>query len=134
MVGELTLSAPFSRATLPNAPVAVGFLTIANGGAEDDRLLSASSEVAGETQIHEMVVFDDVMRMRPLPGGLPIPAGGTVELAPGGFHLMLMDLRRPLVEGTTVEVTLTFERAGRVVVPLAVGATDAEAATHGEKG
>lgn len=131
VVGDLTLSAPFSRATLPNAPVAAGFLSISNGGTEDDRLLSASSAVAGETQIHEMAVVDEVMRMRPLPEGLPIPAGATVELAPGGFHLMFMDLQEPLVEGETVEVTLTFERAGRVVVPLAVGAPDAEAAGHG---
>lgn len=132
VLGDLTLSGPFSRATLPNAPVAAGFLTITNGGPEDDRLLSASTTVAGETQIHEMVNVDDVMRMRPLPDGLPIPAGATVELAPGGLHLMLMDLRQPLVEGGTVVVTLTFERAGPIEVPLAIGAPDAEGAMHGE--
>lgn len=127
-LGDLTLSGPFSRATLPNAPVAAGFLRIENRGTEDDRLLSATSEAAGETQIHEMVMVEDVMRMRPLADGLVIPAGGAVDLSPGGFHLMFMDLREPFVEGRTVDVTLTFERAGSIDVPLAVGAPDAEMA------
>lgn len=128
VLGDLALSGPFSRATLPDAPVAAGFLRIENRGAEDDRLVSATSGVAGETQIHEMVMLEDVMRMRPLVDGLPIPAGSAVDLAPGGFHLMFMDLRHPFVEGQTVDVTLTFERAGRIVVPLAIGAPDAGAA------
>lgn len=132
VAGDLTLSGAFSRATLPGAPVAAGYLRVANGGAEGDRLVSASTDAAGETQIHEMATVDDVMRMRPLPGGLPIPAGATVDLSPGGTHLMLMDLRGPLVEGATVDVTLTFERAGTVVVPLAIGAPDADGAAHGE--
>lgn len=131
-LGDLTLSGPFSRATLPNAPVAAGFVTIANGGSQDERLLAASSDVAGKTQIHEMANEGDVMRMRPLPDGLPIPASASVELAPGGCHLMFMDLRRPLVEGGTVVVTLTFERAGTIEVPLAIGAPDAEGPIHGE--
>jgi len=75
-----------------------------------------------------MTMADGVMQMRPLPDGLPIPAGGTVELRPGGHHLMLMDLKEALVEGETVEVTLTFETAGEVVVPLAIGAPNARGA------
>ena len=126
-LGKLVLSGPFSRATLPGAPVAAGFLSVTNAGAEDDRLVSATSDVAGDTQIHEMAMVGDVMRMRPLADGLPVPAGATVTLSPGGVHLMFMDLRRPLVEGETVEVTLTFERAGRITVPLAIGASDADA-------
>ncbi|MGR3371822.1 DUF1775 domain-containing protein [Pseudooceanicola nanhaiensis] len=126
--GALEITGGFSRATLPNAPVGGGFLTIVNTGTEDDRLVSASAAVAGRAEVHEMTMADGVMQMRPLPDGLPIPAGGTVELRPGGHHLMLMDLKEALVEGETVEVTLTFETAGEVVVPLAIGAPNARGA------
>jgi copper(I)-binding protein/uncharacterized protein YcnI len=130
-LGALALTGPFSRATPPNAPVAGGFLTIANTGAEDDRLTGAASEAAGRMEIHEMIMEGDVMKMRALEDGLPLPAGQTVELKPGGFHLMFMDLKQPLVEGETVEVTLTFEKAGQITVPLAIGARNAGAALHG---
>ncbi len=76
---------------------------------------------------------NDVMRMRALPEGLPIPAGATVVLEPGGLHLMFMDLHRPLVEGDTVTITLTFERAGTIDVPLVVGAPNAEGPAAGEQ-
>jgi len=136
-LGNLTLTGPFARATLPNAPVAGGFLTIANRGHQDDRLVAAASPAAGYMEVHEMAMEGDVMRMRELAGGLPIPAGATVELKPGGFHVMFMDLKQPLVEGATVEVTLTFEKAGSVTVPLAIRARNAEAAgghDHGAHG
>lgn len=120
-LGDLTISAPFSRATLPNAPVAGGFMTLTNDGAQDDRLIGAESAVAGHMEIHEMAVVDHVMTMRELPDGLPVPAGETVELRPGGLHLMFMQLQQPLVEGETVEVTLTFENAGRIDLPLSIG-------------
>ncbi len=124
-LGDLTLAAPFARATLPNAPVAGGFVTVTNAGTQDDRLIAASSAVAGYMEVHEMVMDGDVMKMRELADGLPIPAGQTVELKPGGYHVMFMDLKQPLVEGETVEVTLTFERAGEIVLPLAIVARDA---------
>jgi copper(I)-binding protein len=124
-VGELEISGAFSRATLPNAPVGAGYLTIANTGTADDRLLSATSLVAGVTQIHEMKMEGDVMKMAELPDGLVIPAGGSVTLAPGGLHIMFMQLTQQLVEGTSVPVTLVFERAGTVEVQLAVGAPNA---------
>ena len=134
-LGDLTISDPFARATMPNAPVAGGFMTITNSGTDDDRLIAARTDISGEVQIHEMQMEDGVMRMRELPDGLPIPAGGTVDLAPGGFHIMFMDLSGPLIEGETVNVTLIFERAGEVEVPLAVMARDAGkmgGMTHGE--
>ena len=121
-LGDLTISAPFSRATLPNAPVAGGFMTLTNNGAQDDRLIAAESTASGHMEIHEMAVVDHVMTMRELPDGLPIPAGETVELRPGGLHLMFMQLQHPLVEGETVDVTLTFENAGQIDVPLSIGA------------
>jgi len=127
-LGDLTISAPFARATLPNAPVAGGFMTITNSGSADDTLIGATSDIAGVMQVHEMVMEGDTMKMRELAGGLAIPAGATVELKPGGFHIMFMDLKGALVEGESVNVTLTFEHAGSVEIPLVVGARDAKAA------
>ena len=129
-VGELQISGGFSRATLPNAPVGAGYLTILNTGPNDDRLVSASSPVAGVTQLHEMKMVGEVMNMAELPDGIPIPAGSTVTLQPGGLHIMLMELNQPLAEGTLVPVTLTFEKAGTIEVQLAVGAINADEAAH----
>lgn len=132
-LGDLTLTGAYARATLPNAPVGGGFLTIANGGGADDRLLAVSTPAAARAEIHEMAMTDGVMTMRPLPDGLPIPAGETVELKPGGYHLMFMELTDRLIEGQTLPVTLTFETAGTVTVPLAIGAPNAKGA-HGHAG
>ena len=131
-LGDLNISAPFTRATLPNAPVGGGFLTIENTGTEADRLVSATSDVAGATQIHEMAMQGDVMKMRELSEGLEIPAGETVTLAPGGFHIMFMGLKQAFVEGQTVAVTLSFEKAGsiEVLLPVAATAADAPASAH----
>lgn len=118
--GELTLSGAYIRAMAPNAPVAGGYLTIANAGSSPDRLVSARSPRAGEVQIHEMTMQGDVMKMRQLPDGLPIPAGQTVSLAPGGYHLMFLKVPTPITEGQAVEATLVFEKAGAVTVPFEV--------------
>jgi periplasmic copper chaperone A len=132
-LGPINISAAFSRATLPNAPVGGGFLVIENTGDTDDRLVSATSAAAPDVQIHEMGMDGDVMRMRQLPDGLPIPAGETVTLAPGGYHLMFMQITQPFVEGETVPVTLTFEKAGTVDIELPVMGAAADApAAHGE--
>ena len=130
VAGDLTLTGGFSRATLPNAPVGGGFLTIENAGAAD-RLVSASSDAAERVEIHEMAMDGDVMRMRKLSDGLPLPAGETVDLKPGGYHLMFMGLSGALVEGETLEVTLEFENAGEVVVPLLIGAPNAKGPGNG---
>ena len=133
-IGSLTLSDPFSRATLPNAPVAGGFMMVRNDGSGDDRLVAASSQAAGRMEIHEMAMQNDVMKMRELEEGLPIPAGGMVELKPGGYHIMFMDLQHPLVEGEEVSVTLTFETAGEITVPFVIGAPNAGRQGHGDGG
>jgi copper(I)-binding protein len=126
-LGTLEISGAFTRATLPNAPVGGGFLTIANTGTEADRLVSAEAAIAKDTQIHEMAMEGDVMKMRQLADGIEIPAGETVTLAPGGLHIMFMGLNTALVEGETVPVTLTFEKTGSVTVDLAIGAAAAAA-------
>mgnify|MGYP000140310943 FL=1 len=118
--GSLTLTEGFAFATLPNQPVAGGFMTIANTGEADDRLVAASSDIAAVMQIHTMAMDGDVMVMREMPDGLPLPAGETVVLQPGGFHIMFMQLNGPLVEGETVPVTLTFESGAEVAVDLPV--------------
>ena len=127
-VGGLELSGAYLRATLPKAPVGGGFLTIVNTGTVDDRLVSAASPAAGDVQLHEMTMDGGVMKMRRLADGIPIPAGKTVALSPSGLHLMFMQLKQALVEGTTVPVTLTFEKAGPIELQFAVGGIAAKAA------
>ncbi|MDF3605009.1 copper chaperone PCu(A)C [Paracoccus sp. DMF-8] len=131
-LGDLTISSAYTRATPPRAPVAGGFVTIANAGA-DDRLVAAASPIAERVEIHEMAMQDDVMQMRELPDGLPIGAGETVELKPGGLHLMFFGLTGPLTEGETIPVTLSFEKSGEIEIPLTVGPMNARGG-HDQKG
>jgi len=126
-LGDLELSAYFVRATLPNQPVAGGFLTVTNGGDSDDTLIAATSDAAARVEIHEMAMQGEVMKMRALENGLPIPAGETVMLKPGGYHIMFMDLSGPMTEGDKAEVTLTFEKAGAVTLTMPVLARDGTA-------
>lgn len=118
--GDLELTAGFTKAMLPGQPVGGGFITITNKGGEADRLVSATSAQAGEVQLHEMAMEGDVMKMRQLNDGIAIPAGETVELKPGGLHLMFFKVAEPFKEGATVNVTLTFEKAGAIDVVLPV--------------
>ncbi|MCB1517931.1 MAG: copper chaperone PCu(A)C [Hyphomicrobiaceae bacterium] len=120
MLGDLELTNAFTRAMPPNAPAGGGFVTITNHGTTDDRLVSASSNVGGVVEIHEMKIVDDVMKMQSLPDGLVIPAGQTVELKPGGYHIMFINVDKPFAEGEMVPVTLTFENAGSVDLMLPV--------------
>ena len=120
-VGDLELTAGFTRAMLPGQPVGGGFVTIKNAGATDDVLIAAESPASGRVELHEMAMVNDVMTMRQLKGGIPVPAGTTVELKPGGLHMMFMDVKEPFVEGAQVSVKLTFEKAGTVELVLPVG-------------
>lgn len=118
---------PWARATPPGAKVAGAFAVIENHAATPDRLVSATATVAGRVEIHEMAVTDGVMTMRPLADGLPVPADGSVELKPGSYHLMLMELTGPLKEGEAFAGTLTFEKAGTVPVEFVVAPIGAKA-------
>ena len=129
-VGDIEISGAFTRATLPNAPVGGGFFTLTNAGSTEDRLVSVTTPIAKEAQIHEMGMEGDVMKMRQLKDGITIPAGETVELSPGGFHLMFMGLTGPIKEGDAVPVTLTFEKAGTITLDLIAGGTAADAPAH----
>jgi copper(I)-binding protein len=112
--GDLVISQPWSRATPGGAKVAGGYLTIENKGSAPDRLIGGSTELAGRLELHEMATTNGVMTMRPLDSGLAIAPGKTVKLAPGGYHLMMMDLKGPLKQGDKLAVTLDFEKAGKV--------------------
>ena len=127
-VGDITVSQPWSRATPAGAEVAAGFMTITNGGATPDRLVAASSDVAPMVQIHQMSMQNGVMEMKEVEGGLEIPAGGSVKLEPKSYHIMLMHLMHPLKEGDRFKIELTFEKAGKVTVDVAVGGIGASQA------
>ena len=100
---------PWARVAVPGQQATGAFMKItAKDGA---RLVAASSPVAGVTEIHEMKMDGNVMKMRAVEGGLELPAGKTVELKPGGFHVMLMDLKGPLAKDSTVPLTLVFKDA-----------------------
>ena len=125
-VGDLVVAAPWTRATPGGAKVAGGYLKVTNNGKSPDRLVKATASIADRMEIHEMSMVDGVMKMRPLVNGLTIKPGETVELKPGGFHLMFMDIKQPLKQGDVVKATLTFEKAGTLDVTFnvnAVGAT-----------
>jgi copper(I)-binding protein len=125
-VGDLIIVEPWSRATPGGAKIGAGYLVVENRSSAPDRLIGGSFERAGRVELHEMSMVDNIMRMRPLEQGLVIPAGGQVELKPGGFHAMFVDLKAPLKEGERVKGTLTFERAGTASVEYVVGSIAAQ--------
>ena len=120
-LGDLEIGHPWSRETPEGAKVATGYMVIKNHGAAADRLVSITSPIAGKAEVHEMAVNSEgVMTMRPVEGGVDIPAGGEVALKPGAFHIMFMDLKQPPKAGVKFPGTLTFEKAGTVDVEFAV--------------
>jgi len=120
---------PFARATPPGARSGAVFLIILNGGSETDRLLRASTPIAGGVILHQMAMEDGVMKMRAVPSLSVIP-GGRLELKPNGYHLMLLDLKQPLKVGEKFPLTLSFERAGSVLITVPVEEMGATPATR----
>ena len=132
-LGDIAISGGFVRAMLPNQPVGGGYFTVHNAATAPDRLVKIATPLAGSSEVHEMTMQGEVMKMRALPEGIAIPAGGTVVLKPGGLHLMFMAVKAPFKAGGTVPVTLTFEKAGKVEVALpvlAAGQMPEEHSTH----
>ena len=119
-VGSIKVENAYTRATAPGQQVAGGFLKIENKGTAD-QLVSASSPIAGEVQLHEMAMEGNVMRMRQVKD-IPVPANGAVELKPGGLHLMFMNIKAPLAAGETIPVKLKFAKAGEIEVKMPVNA------------
>lgn len=118
--GDLVITRAWTRQAPPGARVGGGYLSVTNRGDRPDRLVGGAAAFAGRVEIHEMSVTDGVMRMAPVEGGLEIAPGETVELKPGGFHVMFMDVKESPRAGDTVPVTLSFQRAGDVTVSMPV--------------
>lgn len=123
--GSIAVEQPWARATPSGAKTGAVYMTIDNKSGAADRLTGASSAVADKVQIHETKVENGVMQMREISGGLPIPAGGSVVLKPGSYHVMLTGLKKPLTAGATLPLTLTFEKAGNISVSVPVQAMGA---------
>jgi len=119
-VGTLTIKEPWTRVTPPGAAVAAGFVTITNTGSAPDRLIGGSTAISKRVEVHEMSMHDGMMRMKELEGGLEIKPGETVELKPGSYHMMFMELTGAPAVGTPVKGKLTFEKAGSVDVEYTV--------------
>jgi copper(I)-binding protein len=125
--GTLTIGHPWTRATPPSAKVGGGYLSITNNGTSPDRLVAVESDTAGVAEIHHMATENGVMKMQAVPGGLEIAPGATVKLAPGGYHVMFMELKQPFKQGSSIKGTLVFEKAGRVPVEFKVDAIASKA-------
>lgn len=109
-------------------------MSIANRGFVPDRLVSAETLMARSVEAHEMSMTDGVMRMRPMPEGIPLSPGGMAWLRPGGMHLMLIGPTEAFVPGGRVPLTLRFERAGTVMVELEVATAGARAPAGEHRG
>ena len=118
--GSLTIKDAWTRATPPKAKGGGAFVSITNNGSEDARLTGAASDYAMRTEIHQMSMNDGVMQMRKADDGVVIPAGETVELKPGGYHVMFMGLKQPFKMDEELKVTLEFENADPVDVTFPV--------------
>ena len=127
--GEVSVSKPWSRATAPGAKMAGGYVSIVNAGAPD-RLVSASADVSAAVELHTMKMDGNSMVMAKLSDGIALPSRATVDLKPGGFHIMFIDLKAPLVEGASFPLRLKFEKAGEVTVQVKVEAMGAKGTGH----
>ena len=120
-LGTLEIKHLYTRATAAGAKVGGGFMTINNSGTQPDKLLSITEATfAGKVEVHETKMINNVMEMRELKQGLVIPAKGKVELKPGSYHVMFMDLKEPLVKGKKYKAKLNFEKAGSIEVEFDV--------------
>jgi periplasmic copper chaperone A len=126
-VGSIHISTPWARATPKGAAAGAAYMTVTNKGTASDRLNCVSDDASAQCQIHSMTMENGVMKMRPVEGGLEIKPGETVTLAPGGFHMMLLDLKAPLEQGKTLKATLKFDHAGTVDVEYPIAAIGAPA-------
>jgi copper(I)-binding protein len=129
-LGKLKMGHPWARATV--AANGGAFLSVENTGTTPDKLLRASTDVAGTVELHTHIKEGDIMRMRQVQA-IDIPVNQKVTLAPGGFHIMLMGLKKKLVEGERFPLTLEFEKAGKITVEIAIdkpGASGTEQHKH----
>jgi copper(I)-binding protein len=132
--GSIHVDHPWARPTPDGAKVGAGYISIRNSANSADRLVSATADIANKTEIHEVAVdAQGVMRMRPMPKGIAIPAGETVQLKPSSYHLMFLELKRPLKPGEKFPGVLTFEKGGTIKVEFVVEAKSSGGGAHGAK-
>ena len=127
-LGDLRIGHPWTRAAGANTNGA-GYMTLRNTGTRPDKLIAASTPLARTVELHTHIREGEVMRMRPV-ADIPVPAGQTVRLRPGGLHVMLIGLTEPLRQGAEVPLTLRFEQAGEVRITLEVQAAGSPGHTH----
>jgi copper(I)-binding protein len=120
----ITITAPWARASAGMMRTGAAYLTLGNAGTSGDRLVAASTPVAGRAELHTHLRDGDVMRMRSV-DAIEIPPGETAELKPGGLHIMLLDLKAPLKQGDTFPLSLQFEKAGIQTVTVSIQAAGA---------
>ena len=127
-VGSLKIEHPWARATPKGASVGGGYMKITNSGTAPDRLVGGSSDISKSFEIHEMKMEGGVMKMRPVAGGIEIKPGETITLDPSGYHVMLVDLKKQLMQGERFKATLEFAKAGKVEVDFAIEGMGAKSA------
>lgn len=118
--GDLVITHPWSPETPPGAKVAGGYMRIANKGNSADTLIAVETAVSGAVEVHEMKMDNGIMRMRALEAGLEIKPDETVELKPGGFHVMFINMNRAVPLGERFAATLVFRNAGRIPVDFKI--------------
>jgi periplasmic copper chaperone A len=118
--GNLVIAQPWSRPTPPVASTGVVYLSVRNRGSKADRLLTLSTPAAHSAEIHETRTVNGMMEMRPV-ATLNFPPNTTVKVEPGGLHIMLIGLSRPLAAGMEFPLTMRFQDAGEVTVQVRVG-------------
>ncbi len=130
----ITVEQPWARATPAGAMTGAVYMTLQNKSDSPDRLAAASSDVAAKVQIHQMAVVNGVMQMRQLANGLSIPASGSVTLKPGSYHVMLIGLKKQLIAGETIPLTLIFAKAGNISVTVPIQAMGSNPSGKGGMG
>jgi len=125
-IGSLKITAPWARATPKGASVGGGYMKITNTGTAPDRLVGGSTDISARFEVHEMQMENGVMKMRAVAGGIEIKPGQTVELNPSGYHVMLVGLKKQLMQGDHFKATLVFAKAGKVDVDFSVAGIGAQ--------
>jgi copper(I)-binding protein len=119
------------RATVGSMSSSAAYVSIMNHGKVADRLLDATSNLARKTELHSMEMDNGVMKMRPVDGGIDLPAGKTIHLEPSGYHVMLIGLHAPLTADGVFEITLVFQNAGKKTIKgMAMLPTDLKVGDH----
>ena len=123
---DISITNGWTREVAPGQSMASAYVLIANRGDGADKLVGADSPVATRATLHSSSSADGIARMRPIAGGLEIPAHSTVAFKPGGNHIMLEGLKQPLKAGQTIELTLAFDKSGRRAIAVLVLPATAE--------